>query len=411
MAADSDPAAAARVSVVVVSARDAPRLLRCLAAVLRESGAVALEIVVVLNAAEPALRDALERELPAARIVASQVALGFAAAVNLGVRHARGELLQILHDDTIVHPGWLRELDAALAEHPRAGAAGSLLIGPDGAVQTAGHVIWRDGRTQPPWHDAPRPGELDAVVVADYCASSALLVRREAWEATGGFDEQFHPVQYVDADFAMALRRCGWISISARRSHVFHERGGTGSHPLRMFAAQRNRERFVAKWAEDLLEQEPFADDPAALERARDATQRRARAVLASPPSAATAPSRRAFGAPVESDGERLARERDALLRDLDFKTAYVEWLEPFRVQADELWARLVASERAAAEREAQLTAERDALRARAQTLDAIEAGGWWRLRSRLLPLLRVATRVRRRLLNAARAPARLPTP
>ena len=382
-------------SVVVVTARDAPRLVRCLTAVLREAGPIALELVVVLNAAEPGLRAALERDVAQARLVVSQIPLGFGAAVNLGARHARGDLLHVLHDDTLVAPGWLSELVAALDEHPRAGAAGSLVVGHDGLVQTAGHVIWRDGRTQPPWHGERQvTAAVGTVEPADFCSSATLLVRREAWEATGGFDEEIHPVQYVDADLGMALRSRGWIVVCAPRSRVLHERGGTGSHALRTFAAQRNREGFVTKWAADLAHQAPFGDDPEALERARAATRSRAQAVLAEP-AALPATTGHVTPGQGETDAERAERERRALLRDLEFKAAFVAWLEPMKTLADELWARLLAEQHAAAEREARLRAELDVLRARARTLDAIEAGGWWRLRARLLPLIRVAGRMR----------------
>jgi GT2 family glycosyltransferase len=407
--------AAPRVSVIVVTARELPRLERCLAAVMREADAVALEIIVVLNAAEPALRAAFERDRPRVRAIVSEIPLGFAGGVNLGARHARGEFLHILHDDAEVCAGWLEPLIGALEARPRAGAVGSLIIGHDGEPQTAGHVIWRDGRTQPPWRHAPPPvEELRAVEIHDYCGSASLLVRRAAWDAAGGLDEEIHPAQWVDADLAMALHRCGYVVVCAPASHVRHERGGSSSARMKAFAGQRNRARFAAKWARDLADQEPYADDERALDRARAATLRRAEAILALEPprdAGTTAPS----PAP-ERDGDRLRRELAALARDVAFKDAYIASLESdataavaeiAKVHAD--WAELdrwAADRSAAAElyfglhqeghaRELAAAPELAELRRRSQTLAAIEAGGWWRLRGRLLVLLRAAARAR----------------
>lgn len=415
------PPAGPEVSVVVASARDARRLVRCLRAVLDGAGTLAVELVVVLDAAEPALRAALDRDVPQAAIVASAVPLGFAGAVNLGARRARGRLLHVLHDDAEVQPGWLHALLAALDAEPRAGAVGSLLLGADGRVQTAGHVLWRDGRTQPPWLDAPpAPDELVAVRPVDYCSSASLLVRRAAWEAVGGMDEELHPAQYVDVDLALALRHAGWLVVCAPASRVRHLRGGSASARLRTFAARRNRARLTARWAAELARQEPWTAGPEGLARAAAATLRRAGELRALP---APAPSAQR---PPADDGPD---ERAALLRDNAFKAAYVAELEAQLARADDdveqlrdalaavterhdrLHAELTAThaaaaadaaartrriaqlERAAAERERRLAwlAERD------RALAAVEAGGWWRLRGRLAPLLGVAARLRGR--------------
>lgn len=317
----SEPQASAvpRVSVIVVTARNLARLERCLAAVMREAGGVALEIIVVLNAAEPALRAALERDRPGVRAVVSEIPLGFAGGVNLGARHARGELLHILHDDAEVCAGWLAPLIAALDARPRIGAVGSLIIGHDGKPLTAGHVIWRDGRTQPPWQAVPPAIDaLQAVEVHDYCGSASLLVRRAAWDAAGGFEEEIHPAQWVDADFAMALRRSGYVVACAPTSHVRHEHGGSSSPRMKAFAAQRNRARFAEKWARDLADYERYADNERALDRARAATLRRSAAILALEPPRAAASTPPA----PQTDGDRLRRDLTALARDLAFKDA-----------------------------------------------------------------------------------------
>lgn len=367
-------------SVVVVSAKRPDRLVRCLAAVAREAPPeIPLEVVVVLNAPEAGLEEVLDRDVHGARVLRTEVSLGLAGALNLGARHAVAEFLHLLHDDTEVCPGWLEPLVAALEVNPTAGAAGSLVLNPDGSVQGAGWVLWRDGTTAAPWAERPPDADSfsDEPFPVDYAASASLLVRRDVWDAAGGADEELHPAYYVDVDLAMAVRNQGRVVLCAPRSRVRHERAGTGRTLLRAFASERNRALFVAKWADDLAFQEPPGTNAAALDGARAATRRRATALAAAlPPASAAVPPPRAL---ERLDDDHLRRER-ALLRDVRLKDAYIAHLET----AAEMLGRLQVEH-------AELRSERDRL---ARALELIESGRWWRLRRRLLPAVAILRRV-----------------
>ena len=367
------PAAAQpRVSIVVVATKRPSRLVRCLTAVAREAPpGTPLEIIVVLNAAEPTLREALDREIAGARVVATEVSLGFAGGANLGARQAHGELLHLLHDDTEVCAGWLESLIDALNNCPEAGAAGSLILNEDGTVQSAGAVLWRNGVTTPPWAESPPDAAFFGIdpFPVDYCASASLLIRRELWDAAGGLDEELYPAYYIDVDLALAVRSQGRAVVCAPQSRVLHERGGSSSIGFRHFVSERNRARIVVKWAEDLERQEPFELGAKALERAKRVTLQTAASLR--PLRAAARPLSESPAA-VPAQEERLLLERRALLRDISVKDAYI--------------VELKAQHQAALEDRVQF----------ARALEAIEAGGWWRLRGRLLPLLVLAGRLRR---------------
>jgi GT2 family glycosyltransferase len=391
------------VSIVTVAAAKPERLVRCLRAVTREAPSdLPYEVVIVLNAAEPGMREQIERDVEGARLVESEIPLGLAGGANLGVSRARGRLLNVLHDDTEVEPDWLTPLLRLLDDRPEVGAVGSAVLNLDGSLQTAGHVLWRNGATAPRWLDPPPPADaLGDPYPADYCASACLLVRREAWDAVGGVDEEFHPAYYVDVDLSMSLRAHGYVVMCEPASRVRHERGGTGGEAFREFVSARHRERFVAKWADDLAQQAPMGHDADALARARRATERRATAVARSPRFPPTAVP------PVEMEDEltRLRRERALLLRDAGVKQAFMvhaqellseaaatrERLEVEGAKAQRALAELHEDTAAVHRAYAELARELEALRARAQTLAAIESGGWWRLRTRVMPLLRLA--------------------
>lgn len=306
-------------SVVVVAARDPVRLAGCIEAVARGAADVEHEVVVVLNGTGPGLGEAVP---PDARVVISEVPLGFAGGANLGAAHSRGELLHLLHDDALPEPGWLAALVGALAEEPRAGAAGSLLMDLDGSrVQAAGGVIWQDALTSP-LADVP-----ERTTVVDYCSSASLLVRREAWAAVGGLDEELFPGQYVDVDLALALGSRGHLTVNAPGSVVRHARGGSASPRQKQFSALRNGDRVRAKWGHVLARQVPRGDDGAAHARAAERTRRRAEEIRALVPVVAE------LAAPAPVDVRR------ALERDLGFHRAYAAWLAERLDRAEEIEA------------------------------------------------------------------------
>ena len=83
----------------------------------------------VAATAAPTRRDALR---PDARVIALDENVGFGRANNLGVRRTSGELVLLLNSDTIVPPGAIDALVAALRETPEAAIAGPRLVDADG---------------------------------------------------------------------------------------------------------------------------------------------------------------------------------------------------------------------------------------------------------------------------------------
>ena len=94
-------------------------------------------------AVEAELRDAVK----GVEVIASTVNLGLSGALNRGRSLARGEFLVTLHDDAEVETGWLEALVESARTHPEAGAVGGKVLFPDGRLQNAGMILWRDGIT------------------------------------------------------------------------------------------------------------------------------------------------------------------------------------------------------------------------------------------------------------------------
>jgi GT2 family glycosyltransferase len=175
------------------------------------------------------------RSLPEPTLLSSQVRLGWADAVNLGLRRALGAVL-ILLDTSLEPTGDLIGPLLAAFDEPNVGLAGGWGV-------TSG-----DGRE---FVDAP-PGEVDAI--EGYC----LAIRREALQAVGGFDAHFRFYRHADLDLSFAVRDAGWRAMRTGLLPVTrHEHRGWEEHPPeeRDRLSKRNSYRFLKRWRDrpDLL--------------------------------------------------------------------------------------------------------------------------------------------------------------
>lgn len=244
------------VSIVVSMHSSGPFAERALRAVVLNSGGIPYEVVVVDDRADAATRRVVGA-LENATVIENEENLGFLASNNRGAGAARGKYIVLLNDDTEVQGGWLEALVDCADSDPAIAWVGSKLIYPDGRLQEAGTIVWRDGTG---WNfgrgDVAERPQYNYRREVDYASAAAALVRADAWRELGGFDERFAPAYYEDTDACFALRERGYRVVYEPRALVVHHEGashGTGGADARGKRNQElNRERFVAKWGATL---------------------------------------------------------------------------------------------------------------------------------------------------------------
>lgn len=269
-----DPSAPV-VSVVIPSFGKVDYTLRCLASIAASPPKVAIEVIVIDDASQD-FSVALLEGVRNLRLIVSDVNRGFLRSCNEAARHARGEYLLLLNNDTQVLPGWLDSLLDIFRSQADVGAVGSKLLYPDGRLQEAGGIIWEDasgvnfGR-----FDDPDKPIYDYVREVDYCSGASLLVRRDLFAELGGFDESYAPAYYEDTDLAFRLRERGLKVIYQPRSCIIHFEGvshGTDlASGVKAYQVQ-NQIRFRERW-QTTLETEhakPWTTLMRARDRARD---------------------------------------------------------------------------------------------------------------------------------------------
>jgi GT2 family glycosyltransferase len=254
---------------------------QCLRSLLSEIDFRETEVIVVDNASTDATPRLLAHFSHLLRVVTNERNLGFVEACNRGAGVARGRHLVFLNNDTEVQPGWLSRLVATAERDAGAGAVGSLFVYPDGRVQEAGAIVWRDGCAfHYGWGRSPEDRRLSFAREVDYCSGASLLVRRELFQKLGGFDMRYAPAYYEDADLCFGVRSLGFKVMFQPLSRVTHHEGATAGVDVNAGFKNfqlTNRVKFYEKWRET-LEREHYENDPANAERASD--RRRGPAVL-----------------------------------------------------------------------------------------------------------------------------------
>lgn len=262
-----------RASVIIPVFNKVEFTFQCLRSLLAETDLSETEIIVVDDASTDETARVLSNFGDLLRAFTNERNLGFVGSCNRGASEARGEFLVFLNNDTIVKPGWLSALVETAEADEAVGAVGSLFLYPDGRVQEAGAIVWRDGdASHYGWGRSPEDRRLSFAREVDYCSGASLLIRRELFERLGGFDARYAPAYYEDVDLCMGVRSLGLKVVFQPLSRVVHHEGVTAGRDVdagRKRYQLVNREQFRAKWR-GVLEREHFARGEAQEERAAD---------------------------------------------------------------------------------------------------------------------------------------------
>ena len=214
--------AALTVSVVVVTWNGRQNLERCLRSLQRCTASVALEIIVVDNASSDGTAGMLAHAFPDTRLLVNTENLGFAHACNRGMASATGELVLLLNSDTYVEDDVIGRAAHHLIDRPQIGMLGCELRFPNGRRQHTANRrngirsslverLWlyrllpRDRRSA--WLLGGY-WEEDRNIEVDWLAGAFMLLRRELFALSGGFDERFF-MYGEDSEWCVRLRRMG----------------------------------------------------------------------------------------------------------------------------------------------------------------------------------------------------------
>lgn len=264
------------VSIIIPVYNQFAYTYNCLKAIAKNSGNIDYEVILADDHSTD-LTEKIQQAVSGIRVVRNRHNLRFLLNCNNAAKQAKGKYLFFLNNDTQVMKDWLAPLVKLIEADPKNGLVGSRLLYPDGRLQEAGGIVWKDASAWNFGHlDDPNKPEYNYVKEADYISGAAIMIRTELWTQLGGFDERYAPAYFEDTDLAFQVRQAGYRVLYQPLSQVIHFEGisngkDTGSG-LKAYQVE-NQKKFVSKWKEVLeAEQDPNGQN---VLKARDRSQRK----------------------------------------------------------------------------------------------------------------------------------------
>jgi GT2 family glycosyltransferase len=244
-----------RVAAVVLNYRTPDLVVDCVESVLRALDPTRDIALVVDNASGDGSAEKIRRVLVErgwtgrVRLVEAAENAGFAAGNNVGIRAVDAEAYLLLNSDTLVRPGAVETLFAALDADPELGLVSPRLEWPDGTPQVSCfrlHSPWSEliaGSGTGPIRSLLARWDVPLAVretpfEPEWTSFAAVMLRRETVERVGLLDEGFF-MYFEDADYCRRVWRHGLRVRHIPEARVVHLRGG--SSPVKALSAARKR--------------------------------------------------------------------------------------------------------------------------------------------------------------------------
>ena len=221
-------------AVIVVSTNDAEWLTPCLSTVYAHAGDLRLDVVVADNESTDGTAELIRDQFSAARVVPCRN-LGFGHANNRALLTCTARYVLFLNPDTEILDGTLADLVALLDRRSRIGMAGVRQLTADGALyptirnfpnalRAFGQAIGSERFPVSPSALRERVLEervYDEEVSCDWMTGSFMLVRMEALQGAGIFDERFF-MSSEETDLAYRIKQAGWQVVHLPQMTILH---------------------------------------------------------------------------------------------------------------------------------------------------------------------------------------------
>ena len=247
--------AAGGVVSIVIPTRDGLKHLRpCIASIESKTVYPSYEILIVDNGSRSSATLEYLKHSPH-RVIRLDEPFNFSRLNNVAAREAGGDYLLFLNDDTeVIKAEWMTAM-VEKAERKDVGAVGAKLLYPDGRIQHAGIILGAGGAASHAhcgvdgFSDAGYLNYPSTIRNYNAVTGACLMIRRDVFLNSGGFDEDRFPVSYNDVDLCLRLRKRGYLIVYTPYATLYHHESATRGK--RQYP--REEASLRARWQSDLV--------------------------------------------------------------------------------------------------------------------------------------------------------------
>ena len=226
-------------SIIIVNYNVKEFLQNLLHSAEKASSRISKEIIVIDNASDDGSVDIIKQKFPTVKLIINKNNIGFGSANNQGLKIAQGKYILFINPDCIVSENTFDKMISFFNEHPDCGLAGCKILNSDGSLQLAcrrsfpgpwtsftkvtglsnlfpGSRIF--ARYNLTYLDENRIHEVDAV------SGSFMMIKRDAYEKVGGFDDQFF-MYGEDLDLCYRVQKAGFKVYYVPDTQIIHYKG------------------------------------------------------------------------------------------------------------------------------------------------------------------------------------------
>lgn len=207
-------------SIVILSYNAKDMMIDCLESIRSNCAEGSYEVVIVDNDSQDGIRDYLCEQKDII-LQLNDHNTSFSEGCNQGAKMSGHKCdIMLLNNDTVVPEFALFYLRLALYSDEKIGAASptsnAIIIAQKAVGNYASKDEWLSHSSD---YNKPElyPNENRA-----WISGFALLIKRRAWDLTGGLDERFKRGNFEDTDYGFRLCKNGFTNITVHNSYIFH---------------------------------------------------------------------------------------------------------------------------------------------------------------------------------------------
>ncbi len=265
------------VSIVIPTRNGFNLLHRCVESIFSKTNYANYELIIIDNGSDDFITLRYLQRLQhdnRVTVIRDKSPFNYSALNNKAILQVKGEIIALLNNDLeVINEDWLDEM-VGFAQHSEVGAVGAKLYYPNDTIQHAGVIVGLGGVAGHSHKHFPRvnPGYCGRLLLTQNLTAvtaACLVLRKEVYNAVGGFDEKNLPVAFNDVDFCLRIREKGFLNVWTPYAEMYHYESATRGYedtPEKQARFTQEVDYMQQRWG-DVLSIDPAYNPNLTVER------------------------------------------------------------------------------------------------------------------------------------------------